>query len=176
MPILLGMFFLTSPTQGDIVNGIVNEKSVDCLAKNMYHEARNQGTAGQLAVTAVVLNRVNDTRFPDTICEVIYQGPTRESWKTRQHRNLPANERKYYPVKNRCQFSWYCDGKSDKPYDLKQFSYFTKLSRSFLSNELDFIDITDGAVFYHADYVTPSWAKSKKRTIEIQDHIFYRWK
>ena len=62
--------------------------SVECLALNMYHEARDQGTAGLFAVSAVVLNRVNDSRFPNTICEVIYQGPTRESWKTRKHKNL----------------------------------------------------------------------------------------
>ena len=69
--------------------------SVRCLALNMYHEARSQGTAGLFAVSAVVLNRVNDKRFPNSVCEVIYQGPTRESWKTRQHEDLPENERKY---------------------------------------------------------------------------------
>ena len=60
---------------------VIDPKAAECLAKNMYFEARNQGIAGQLAVTSVVLNRVNDSRFPDTICEVIEQGPTRESWK-----------------------------------------------------------------------------------------------
>ena len=176
LPIFLGLFLLSSPTQGESKKGIANEKNVECLALNMYHEARNQGTAGQLAVTAVVLNRVNDKRFPNTICGVIHQGPTRESWTTRQYSDLSAHERKYYPVKNRCQFSWYCDGKSDTPYDKERFDYFKRLSWSLLTRELDFIDITDGAVFYHADYVTPSWAKSKTRTIEIQDHIFYKWK
>ena len=85
--------------------------SVRCLALNMYHEARSQGTAGLFAVSAVVINRVNDPRFPNSVCEVIYQGPTRESWKTRQHKDLPDYKRQYYPVKNKCQFSWYCDGK-----------------------------------------------------------------
>ena len=69
--------------------------SAECLAKNMYYEARNQGTAGWLAVTAVVLNRVNDRRFPNTVCEVITQGPTRASWK---------DSRVRIPIKNRCQF------------------------------------------------------------------------
>ena len=54
--------------------------SAKCLALNMYYEARNQGTAGAIAVTNVVLNRVNDERFPNTICEVVKQGPTRSSW------------------------------------------------------------------------------------------------
>ena len=52
-----------------------------CLAKNMYYEARNQGLAGQLAVSLVVMNRVKDSRYPNTVCGVVEQGPTRESWK-----------------------------------------------------------------------------------------------
>ena len=67
--------------------------SVKCLALNMYHEARSQGTAGLFAVSAVVINRVNDSRFPNSVCEVVYQGPTRESWKTRQHKDLPDYKR-----------------------------------------------------------------------------------
>ena len=49
------------------------------------------------------------------------------------------------------------------------------LADVLLSNELPFLDITDGATHYHADYVKPSWAKTKTKTVEIQDHIFYRW-
>ena len=78
-----------------------SDDQIECLAKNMYFEARGQGTAGVLAVSFVVLNRVNDHRFPNTICEVVYQAITRPSWK---------NKNKRYPIKNRCQFSWYCDG------------------------------------------------------------------
>ena len=73
----------------------VPNRSAECLALNMYHEARGQGTAGLFAVTAVVLNRVNDKRFPNSVCEVIEQGPIRESWKTRQHKDLPAHKRQY---------------------------------------------------------------------------------
>ena len=149
-------------------------RSVECLAKNMYFEARNQGSAGLLAVTAVVLNRVKDSRFPNTVCEVIEQGPTRESWKTKKHKILPVGKRKYYPIRHRCQFSWYCDGLSDNPKDKKIYNIYLKISKSILSKQ-PFIDITDGALFYHADYVTPEWAKSRTRTCEIGDHIFYRW-
>ena len=81
-----------------------NEKHIECLAMNMYHEARNQGTAGRLAVSAVVMNRVNDRRFPNSVCEVVLQSQMKKSWKT----GLPV------PIKNKCQFSWYCDGKSDE--------------------------------------------------------------
>jgi len=133
----------------------------------MYYEARNQGTAGILSVSAVVLNRVADTRFPNTVCGVVEQGPTRPSWKDPKVR---------FPIKHRCQFSWYCDGKSDKPKNKKQYKYFKNIARSLLTKEIDFIDITDGAIFYHADYVRPSWAKTKTKTVEIQDHIFYKWK
>ena len=143
------------------------DSSTECLAKNMYFEARNQGTAGWLAVTAVVLNRVNDKRFPNTICEVVTQGPTRPSWKDPSVR---------IPIKHRCQFSWFCDGKSDNPKHEKSYNQMLDFAELLLSGAVDFIDITDGAQFYHADYVRPSWARTKKRTIEIEDHIFYKWK
>ena len=86
------------------------DSSTECLAKNMYFEARNQGTAGWLAVTAVVLNRVNDKHFPNRICSVITQGPTRPA---RKNKNIRI------PIKHRCQFSWFCDGKSDNPKQVK---------------------------------------------------------
>jgi spore germination cell wall hydrolase CwlJ-like protein len=149
--------------------------SAHCLALNVYHEARDQGTAGLFGVTAVVLNRVNDKRFPNTICEVVYQGPTRESWKTKKYKDLDPEERIYYPIKNKCQFSWYCDGKNDTPHNKEKYQEVLDLVKVILYNELPFVDITDGALFYHADYVTPGWAKTKQRTIEIEDHIFYRW-
>jgi len=150
-------FTKASPTESPVV----------CLAKNMYYEARNQGTAGLLAVVSVVFNRVNDPRFPSSICEVIKQGPIRASWK---------RDGTYYPIKHRCQFSWYCDGKSDNPKEIRLYEKYLALAEGILNNEVPFLDITDGATFYHADYVTPGWAKTKHRTIEIEDHIFYKWK
>ena len=68
-----------------------------CLAMNVYHEAKNQGTAGWSAVASVTFNRIRDSRFPNTVCEVVKQGPTRESWKTRLL-DIPDEERKYYPI------------------------------------------------------------------------------
>ena len=160
----IGAGFLAAATPvGD--NTLIN-RSNECLAMNMYHEARNQGTAGVLAVTAVVLNRVHDDRFPDTICEVVEQGPTRASWQDPKIR---------FPVKNRCQFSWFCDGKSDTPRNKKIYNRMYNLADAILDNEISFLDITGGATHYHADYVSPAWAKTKTKTVEIQDHIFYRW-
>jgi len=175
---LLAGLILVSPTTtaSQISPKLVDVDKAVCLAQNMYYEARNQGSAGILAVTAVVFNRVRDSRFPNTICGVIKQGPTRESWKTRKIKILPPKERKYYPVKNRCQFSWYCDGLSDKPKDLETYERFLNYAIGWLHSTIPFIDITDGALFYHADSVTPGWAKTKQKTVEIQDHIFYRWK
>ena len=133
---------------------------------NMYHEARDQGTAGKLAVSAVVLNRVNDSRFPNTICEVVKQGPPRKSWR---------DPDVSYPIKNKCQFSWYCDGKSDEIKDEKTYQKILDFASLILHNNIRFVDITDCATHYHADYVKPDWAKTKTRTTEIGDHIFYLW-
>jgi len=159
----------------DIQAQQITDRAPECLALNMYYEARSQGTAGLFAVSAVVLNRVNDTRFPNSVCEVVEQGPVRESWKTRKNESLPQSKRKYYPIKNRCQFSWFCDGKSDTPRNKKKYEELLDLAKLIMYNELILVDITDGALFYHADYVTPGWAKTKQKTVEIQDHIFYRW-
>jgi len=142
------------------------KQTTTCLAKNKYYEARPQGNEGWMAVTAVVLNRVNDDRFPNSICEVVEEGPTRKSWQDPNVR---------IPIKHRCQFSWFCDGQSDNPKDKNTYNKMLSLADSILSNELPFYDITDGATHYHADYVTPAWAKTKTMTVEIGDHIFYKW-
>ena len=102
--ILLGGLMLISPVNAKEPLPKVNEKSIECLAMNMYHEARGQGTAGLLAVSSVVMNRVADERFPNTICGVIKQAQTRPSWK---------DKNKMIPIRDKCQFSWFCDGKTD---------------------------------------------------------------
>ena len=143
-----------------------------CLAENIYHEARNQGTAGWLAVAAVTLNRVTDDRFPDSICGVVFQAETTESWRTKG-KDVPDIERVYYPVRHRCQFSWYCDGKPDDINQLGIYMDIMQFSKILLTSRVMMFDITDGATFYHADYVRPDWSYHKKVTTEIGDHIFY---
>ena len=153
-----------------------DESAIDCLTKNIYFEAKNQSIAGQLAVALVVLNRVKDKRFPKTICAVIYEGPTYESWKTRQIPDLPKESRKYYPRRDRCQFSWYCDGKSDTipTPDQELYQLITAMAfKIYYAGEGN--DFTNGATHYHAHYVQPSWAQTKTKTVTIGDHIFYRW-
>ena len=147
------------------VNAFRNQEAV-CLAKNMYYEARNQGLAGQLAVSLVVMNRVKDSRYPNTVCGVVEQGPTRESWK---------KNGTYYPIRNRCQFSWFCDGKSDEPKEPTTYKRLLDLALVLVYDDIQIVDFTEGATHYHADYVYPAWRKSKTKTVEIADHIFYRW-
>mgnify|MGYP006251869589 CR=1 FL=1 len=146
----------------------LHENQITCLADNIYWEARNQPVKGMIAVGLVTENRVEDDRYPDTYCEVVEQGPVRESWK---------QNGVYYPIKHRCQFSWYCDGKADtiSKYDTEIFDKIYNLSRIILNPNIILLDITDGATHYHADYVFPEWRKTKTKTVEIGDHIFYRW-
>ena len=142
------------------------ETAFICLALNTYHEAKNQSLVGQIATAQVVMNRVEDNRFPNTICEVVKQGPTRPSWE---------DPKKEYPIKHRCQFSWYCDGKSDEPRrDSKEWFKAKEYARIVLSGRI-VLDVTEGATHYHATYVRPAWAKTKTRTTRIESHIFYRW-
>ena len=145
---------------------------VMCLAENMYHEAKNQGTAGWSAVASVTFNRIRDNRFPNTVCEVVKQGPTRESWKTRLL-DLPDDERVYYPIRHRCQFSWYCDGKSDVPTDSETWMESIVLAYRLLN--FNDMDITEGSLWYHANYIDkPYWSAELTPTVIINNHIFYK--
>ena len=141
------------------------ETAFICLALNTYHEAKNQSMIGQIATAQVVMNRVADDRYPNTVCEVVKQGPHRPSWE---------NPEKEYPVKHRCQFSWYCDGKSDVPKNEKAWKKAQDYAYLVLYNRIN-LDVTEGATHYHATYVRPAWAKTKTRTTRIEKHIFYRW-
>jgi len=154
-------------TFAEEIDNLPNEE-ISCLAKNIYFEAKNQGTGGWLAVSFVTLNRVKDRRYPNTICEVVYQGQTRPSWQDPEI---------MIPTRHRCQFSWYCDGKSDEIKNQSKYMDILIFSNLMLdqATSSNMIDITDGATHYHADYVKPAWASTKTKTIEIGDHIFYRW-
>ena len=118
-----------------------------------------------VATAQVFMNRVEYDRFPSTVCEVVKQGPTRPSWED------PDKE---YPIKHRCQFSWYCDGKDDTPKNEKAWRKAQDVAFLVLYNKIQ-LDVTEGATHYHATYVRPAWAKTKKRTTRIEKHIFYRW-
>jgi N-acetylmuramoyl-L-alanine amidase len=135
-------------------------ESLMCLALNVYHEAKNQSFIGQVAVAQVVMNRVEDKRYPNNVCDVVKQGLTYK-WNTS------------IPIKNKCQFSWYCDGKSDKPRQKKAMQMAVHVANGVYNGHLD--DFVEGATHYHAHYVKPSWAETKTYITRIDDHIFYRW-
>jgi len=139
---------------------MILETALMCMAANIYHEAKNQSMLGQFAVAQVVMNRVEDHRYPNTICEVVKQGLTYKNGKV---------------VIGKCQFSWYCDGKSDEPRRKSKAWSSAVRNAAIIMGESINIDVTDGATHYHASYVRPAWAKTKTRTTRIDKHIFYRW-
>ena len=151
-----------------------NKPQLYCLAQNIYFEAKSEPLAGQYAVADVVLNRVNDTRYPNTICEVVKEGPIKESLKTKQDTTLSDDERIYYPRKNRCQFSWYCDGKPDTVRDQDAWRMAQIIAYKIVHAD-KMKGITEGATHYHADYVSPKWASKIQLVGSISTHIFYRW-
>ena len=139
-----------------------------CLALNAYWEARNQDYNGMIAVNQVVMNRVSSDIYPDTPCDVIFQGPHRKSWR---------DETVLYPVRDRCQFSWYCDGKSDevsKEDQEEREAWFRAVKSSWEVLDGSHDDLVDGALWYHADYVDPKWNRNKEITSIIGNHIFYK--
>mgnify|MGYP001226189827 FL=1 len=145
----------------------IDKKEITCLAKNMYFEARNEGTAGVLGVTNVVLNRVKSELYPNTICGVIEDAKISQWWL--KEKGLKK------PIKNMCQFSWYCDGKSDEIKDYYTYNQLFTLAEGLVaSNFKTLLDITDGALYYHADYVKPKWSRDFEKTVKIGRHIFYR--
>lgn len=136
-----------------------------CLALNVYHEARGDILAGQYAVSDVVLNRVESKKYPNTVCEVIRQAKMSTWWKKEHGKDVP--------VKNKCQFSWYCDGKSDEPKDEDAWRRSQAVAYRILFND-DFRGISEGSLYYHATYVNPKWNKSFYLVGRIGDHVFYR--
>ena len=138
-----------------------------CLALNIYHEARNESLAGQVAVADVTMNRVFDTRYPSSICGVVMQAELSEWYLERGQ---------VMPVRNRCQFSWYCDGKSDEPKDGDSWARSQLIAQNFLTYG-EFRGLTEGATHYHASYVSPAWIHDRGMDMvgSLGEHIFYRW-
>ena len=136
----------------------VNPEELECMSKNIYFEAALESTAGKLAVAQVTMNRVKSNTWPNTVCKVITQGKHYDNG---------------FPVRDRCQFSWYCDGKHDEPYMGSMWRESQEVARYVLTTP-DLMDITDGATHYHADYISsPRWADPKRKTVEIDTHIFF---
>ena len=100
------------------------DESLKCMARNIYHEARGEPMVAQIAVAKVVMNRVSDHRFPNTVCAVIKQGG---EWPH-----------------HTCQFSWWCDGRTDAIFDQRAMANIDSLAREVLRGNHD--DPTSGAM------------------------------
>jgi len=134
-------------------------EQLQCMAMNIYHEARSDSRLGQEAVGMTTMNRVYHAGYPSTVCDVVYQSYTDSNGQ---------------PIRNRCQFSWFCDGKSDTPIDAERYQRAIRTAAYVLRTHADHRDVTDGAIMYHAAYVEPYWTDAYERTVRIDSHIFYK--
>ncbi|MFM2356359.1 MAG: hypothetical protein RLZZ528_2095 [Pseudomonadota bacterium] len=121
----------------------------ECLAKALYFEARGESLRGQAAVAEVILNRRESPDYPRTICGVVEQGG-----------------------KGGCQFSFTCDGASDRIREPEAWDRAQKVARAMLDGAPRLL--TDGATHFHTPAVRPGWARRFEKTAEIGRHIFYR--
>jgi spore germination cell wall hydrolase CwlJ-like protein len=130
-----------------------------CLASNIYWEARNQSLLGKIAIAQVTLNRVDNSKYPNTVCGVVTQT-------------------RYYPSGridlHSCQFSWYCDGNKDEPIETWGFSYDESFNLAVNFLEKRPIDVTAGSTHYHNVKIEPYWTASLQEVVEIEEHIFYK--
>ncbi len=143
---------------------IIDYDELECMALNIYHEARGERIEGQVAVSQVVLNRKKSNFFPNTVCGVIKQAKI-SRWYLEHHN-------KAVPVRNQCQFSWYCDGKSDSPQDMRAWGHSLTIASQVMRGEHP--DMTGGAMFYHAHYVEPYWKHTMLHVGNVGDHLFYK--
>ena len=131
--------------------GIDVKSELECLALTIYFEARGEPDEGKLAVGHVVMNRTQHPLFPPRVCMVVRQGGDK--------------------LRNRCQFSWWCDGRSDWPRDRQAWTKSRALAGLIYWDYSR--DPTAGALWYHADYVRPAWRRNLTLGPKIGRHVFY---
>jgi spore germination cell wall hydrolase CwlJ-like protein len=147
----------TAPVTGGFSTGTamqVSDKELWCLATAIYFEARGESYRGQVAVAQVVLNRVKDYRYPDTICGVVFQNQSR---------------------RNSCQFSFACDGIPETINDRTSWAQAEDIAKRFTNGELYLTEVAN-ATHYHATYVRPAWAPRMTKLTQIGLHVFYKFK
>ena len=132
--------------------GVFSRKEQACLANAIYFEARSESLRGQAAVAQVVLNRVRNPAYPDTICGVVYQN---SDWR------------------NACQFSFACDGKKDVVTEPSHYKTAQDIAMAVTAGKI-FLPEVGSSTHYYANYVSPSWARSMHKMVKIGLHIFYR--
>ena len=123
----------------------------ECLSQALYHEARGETVRGMFAVAEVILNRVDSSAYPNSLCGVIHQGTG---------------------ARYRCQFTYTCDGLSDRINEQAAWRVVGKVARIMIDGGAR--DLTSGATHYHTRAVSPSWSRVFARTITIGSHHFYR--
>jgi spore germination cell wall hydrolase CwlJ-like protein len=132
-------------------NSTLASNEVRCLALNIYFEARGEPRVGQRAVGHVVMNRVASKKYPNTVCDVIRQGGEKPT--------------------DGCQFSWWCDGRSDEPSNRRAWEDSLELASKIYSGYSK--DPTGGSLWYHADYVKPFWSSALTLRAKLGRHDFY---
>ena len=133
------------------------QKQIDCLAENIYFESAYEPTDGRVAVALVTLNRVQDPRYPDNICDVVKQ----------RTRIVSIGDRRIV-----CQFSWYCEPNKSVG-NIQAYTEAKQIALHVYANYEQLKDLTNGALFYHANYVRPNW-RGLEQTVVIGRHIFYK--
>lgn len=129
------------------------DRAIGCLAQAIYFEAAFEPLDGQRAIAQVVLNRVRDANFPDSICGVVYQG-----WQR----------------KTGCQFSFVCDGSlTRRPPEADQWAHAWDVALEAVSGHVE--RAVGTATHYHADYVHPYWGPTLVEIGKVGQHIFYKW-
>lgn len=126
------------------------DDAITCLSRSIYWEAKGISSADMEAVASVVMNRLGHEGFPDTVCGVVKQGV-----ETRA-----------------CQFSWWCDGRSDQVQEEGEYTEAKEIARKALNQQLK--DRTKGALYFHDRNVKPAWAKQYIKTAETAKFMFYK--
>jgi spore germination cell wall hydrolase CwlJ-like protein len=153
----------------------IDVDEMHCLAKNIYFEARGESNRGKVAVANVTMNRVSSPHYPNTICGVVYQAKHSSWWQ--QHNGTLV------PIRNQCQFSWYCDGKSDTLYLTNKKGDVIKANMQSWLDSLRIAEdsirgkapevVPTNALWYHADFIKPYWSTSYTPVKKVGSHIFY---
>ena len=125
-----------------------------CLAQAIYFEARSEPEEGQAAVAQVVLNRAMSGLYPGSVCGVVFQNQERH---------------------NACQFSFACDGHPLRMTEADAWTNAVRIAHE-VTDGTTYVSDIGGSTHYHANYVTPFWARSLKRMEVIGHHIFYTLK
>jgi spore germination cell wall hydrolase CwlJ-like protein len=139
--------------QNSPVTAEMRDKQLDCLAKNIYHEAKGEPFEGKVAVAQVTINRAASGQFPSDICKVVYQ------------KNVVYE-------KVLCQFSWYCDQATmARPKNTAAYKESQIVARQVLLEDFRLPSLKN-ALYFHATHINPGWKREKVAT--IGGHVFYK--